>query len=68
MKRVLDRKGLYSGTYCYAGIEAPGQHQALVQDGPETLQAGIVQTTASKPCPSHQAVPALTPPRNDHDR
>jgi DNA invertase Pin-like site-specific DNA recombinase len=42
VKRVLDRKGLYSGTYCYAGIEAPGQHQAIVQGEPKILQAGIV--------------------------
>jgi DNA invertase Pin-like site-specific DNA recombinase len=42
VKRILDRKALYSGTYSYAGIEAAGQHQAIVQDGPEILNAGIM--------------------------
>ncbi len=30
VKRILDRKDLYSGVYKYAGIEAVGQHQAIL--------------------------------------
>lgn len=30
VKRILDREALYSGQYSYAGIEAQGQHQAII--------------------------------------
>ncbi len=30
VKRILDRKSFYSGTYIYSGIEAQGQHQAIL--------------------------------------
>jgi site-specific DNA recombinase len=30
VKRVLDREALYSGLYSYAGIEAEGQHEAIL--------------------------------------
>mgnify|MGYP001160725052 FL=1 len=30
VKRILDREALYSGQYLYAGIEAQGQHQAII--------------------------------------
>jgi site-specific DNA recombinase len=30
VKRILDRKALYSGLYHYAGIEAAGQHDAII--------------------------------------
>lgn len=31
VKRILDRHALYSGQYHYAGIEAVGQHQAIIK-------------------------------------
>jgi site-specific DNA recombinase len=30
VKRILDRQGLYSGIYTYSGIEAEGQHEAII--------------------------------------
>lgn len=30
VKRILDRKGLYSGTYSYSGIEAEGKHTNII--------------------------------------
>ncbi len=30
VKRILDRQGLYSGIYSYSGIEAEGQHKAII--------------------------------------
>ncbi len=30
IKRILDRKEFYSGQYCYSGITAAGQHEAIV--------------------------------------
>ncbi len=30
VKRILDRQGLYSGTYSYSGIEAEGLHKAII--------------------------------------
>jgi hypothetical protein len=30
VKRILDRQGLYSGIYSYSGIEAEGQHDAII--------------------------------------
>jgi DNA invertase Pin-like site-specific DNA recombinase len=39
VKRILDRREFYSGTYCYAGIEAPGQHQAIVASVPRCVTA-----------------------------
>jgi site-specific DNA recombinase len=30
VKRILDRENLYSGIYCYAGIEAEGKHDAIL--------------------------------------
>jgi site-specific DNA recombinase len=30
VKRILDRQGLYSGIYSYSGIEAEGQHEAII--------------------------------------
>ncbi len=30
VKRILDRQGLYSGVYSYSGIEAEGQHEAII--------------------------------------
>jgi site-specific DNA recombinase len=39
VKRILDRREFYTGTYCYAGIEAPGQHQAIVARVPRCVAA-----------------------------
>ncbi len=30
IKRILDRKAFYGGVYSYAGIEAEGQHEAII--------------------------------------
>jgi hypothetical protein len=30
VKRVLDRREFYTGTYTYAGIEAEGKHEAII--------------------------------------
>jgi len=30
VKRVLDRREFYAGTYTYAGIEAEGKHEAII--------------------------------------
>jgi len=30
VKRILDRKALYQGTYRYSGVEAEGQHQTIL--------------------------------------
>jgi site-specific DNA recombinase len=30
VKRILDRIDFYGGTYSYAGIQAGGQHQAII--------------------------------------
>lgn len=30
VKRTLDRKAFYEGAYCYSGVEAKGQHQAIL--------------------------------------
>jgi site-specific DNA recombinase len=33
VKRILDRKNFYSGTYSYSGIESAGQHEAILREG-----------------------------------
>lgn len=33
VKRILDRKAFYQGTYRYGQIEADGKHQAILQSG-----------------------------------
>jgi hypothetical protein len=30
VKRILDRRVLYEGNYRYAGVEADGQHRAIL--------------------------------------
>ena len=30
VKRVLDRRDFYAGTYTYAGIKAEGKHEAII--------------------------------------
>jgi len=30
VKRILDRRALYGGNYRYAGVEADGQHRAII--------------------------------------
>ena len=30
VKRILDRRSLYEGRYRYAGVEAEGQHRAIL--------------------------------------
>ena len=30
VKRILDRKAFYEGVYSYSGVEADGQHKAII--------------------------------------
>jgi hypothetical protein len=50
VKRILDRRAFYEGTYHYAGIEAEGQHAALLGKAASEARRRSGWRSRPKPC------------------